>query len=53
MGNAVVHFEVGGRDVTKTKAFYSELFGWTISIDEHAYGMVDTGTDVGIRGGVM
>jgi predicted enzyme related to lactoylglutathione lyase len=29
MGRPVVHFEIGCRDKDKTKAFYSELFGWS------------------------
>ena len=53
MGNAVVHFEIGGRDVTKSRDFYAELFGWTIPIDANGYGLVETGTDEGIKGGLM
>ena len=53
MGNAVVHFEIGGRDLTKTRDFYTELFGWTIPIDENGYGLVDTGSKEGIGGGLM
>lgn len=54
MGNPVVHFEIGGKDLTTTRDFYSELFGWDISVDKTSgYGSVDTGSDVGIRGGVM
>jgi uncharacterized protein len=30
----VVHFEIGGRDIEKTKAFYGPLFGWELT----AYG---------------
>lgn len=53
MGNPVVHFEVGGRDVERTRAFYSELFGWDIKMDPTGYGVVDTGSEVGIGGGIM
>jgi len=28
VGNPVVHFEIGGVSVERTRAFYSELFGW-------------------------
>ena len=30
MGNPVVHFEIGGRDAVRTRAFYSELFDWDV-----------------------
>lgn len=54
MGDPVVHFEIGGKDLTKTRDFYSELFGWEISLDEATgYGSVETGSDTGIRGGMM
>ena len=53
MGAPVVHFEIGGRDIHKTKEFYSELFDWDVKIDSIGYGMVDTGSDAGIRGGMM
>jgi predicted enzyme related to lactoylglutathione lyase len=29
MGQAVVHFEVVGKDIDKLKSFYSELAGWS------------------------
>jgi predicted enzyme related to lactoylglutathione lyase len=59
MGQAVVHFEVVGKDGDKLQKYYSELFGWNINSDnEMNYGMVD-GKDnktadgnVGIGGGV-
>ena len=53
MGNPVVHFEIGGREIAKSRGFYSELFGWNIQVDENGYGMIDTDSDVGIRGGLM
>jgi predicted enzyme related to lactoylglutathione lyase len=53
MSNPVVHFEIGGRDIAKSKEFYTELFGWTIEVDDNGYGMVNTGSDVGIQGGMM
>ena len=28
-GNPVVHFELGCKDLKKTTAFYTSLFGWT------------------------
>jgi predicted enzyme related to lactoylglutathione lyase len=30
MGKPVIHFEIGCRDIAKTKAFYADLFGWQI-----------------------
>jgi predicted enzyme related to lactoylglutathione lyase len=49
MGNPVVHFEIGCRDLAKSGDFYRKLFGWTMQ----AYGpaqMIDTGASEGIRG---
>lgn len=53
MANPVVHFEVGGLDVERMRAFYSELFGWDITMDPTGYGIVDTGSQVGIGSGIM
>lgn len=53
MGNPVVHFEIMGGDGEGLKSFYSELFGWKIdSSNPMNYGMVETGGDGGINGGV-
>jgi hypothetical protein len=42
MGQAVVHFEVIGKDGEKLQKYYSELFGWNINADNPMnYGMVD------------
>ena len=49
MGQPVVHFEVGCRDIPKAEAFYSRLFGWTINAAGPA-AMIDTGSDTGIDG---
>lgn len=49
MGQPVVHFEIGCRDIGKTAAFFSQLFGW----DMQAMGpatMVNTGSTTGIQG---
>jgi uncharacterized protein len=49
MGQPVVHFEIGCRDVEKTQAFYTRLFDWKTE----PYGparMVSTGSDAGIQG---
>jgi predicted enzyme related to lactoylglutathione lyase len=57
MGNAVVHFEVMGKDAEKLHGFYSQLFGWEINADNPMnYGLVsregNTDGDVGIGGGI-
>ena len=53
MGKPVVHFEILGQDRVKTQGFYSSLFGWKISDDNpHEYGMVETGGEGGINGGI-
>ena len=59
MGQAVVHFEVVGKDGEKLRKYYSELFGWNIDADNPMnYGMVardDNKTadgNFGIGGGV-
>jgi predicted enzyme related to lactoylglutathione lyase len=41
MGQAVVHFEVIGKDAKKLQSYYSELFGWEIDADnEFGYGSI-------------
>src|SRR5256714_13768451 len=53
MGNPVVHFEIMGGDGEKLKSFYADLFGWKIdSNNPMNYGMVETGGDGGVNGGV-
>lgn len=52
MANAVVHFEVVGRDMQKLKGFYGDLFGWkTQEIPEMGYAIVEKEGD-GIAGGI-
>jgi uncharacterized protein len=59
MGQAVVHFEVVGKDGEKLQRYYAALFGWNVEADNPMhYGMVDakdnktvTG-DTGIGGGI-
>ena len=34
MGQPVVHFEIGGRDADKLRAFYGELFDWKMTVRE-------------------
>jgi predicted enzyme related to lactoylglutathione lyase len=50
MGQPVVHFEIGCRDKDKTKAFFSELFGWSMSDMGPVAAMIDTGAGSGIQG---
>ena len=56
MGNAVVHFEIGGPDDAPLVTFYGELFGWTVGGGDAgappSYGMADTGAGSGIQGGL-
>jgi uncharacterized protein len=58
MGQAVVHFEIIGKDGAKLQSYYSDLFGWEISADNPMnYGLVqrdgNTNADgAGIGGGV-
>ena len=59
MGQAVVHFEVVGKDGDKLRKYYTDLFGWNINADNDLnYGMVDGKDnktkigDTGIGGGV-
>ena len=53
MGNPVVHFEIGGVDAERSRTFYSSLFGWSVRTDHRGYGLVATGSDDGIAGGIM
>jgi uncharacterized protein len=58
MGQAVVHFEITGKDGKKLQEYYGELFDWDIDADnEFGYGIVDrernTNSDgIGIGGGI-
>jgi uncharacterized protein len=59
MGQAVVHFEVVGKDGENLQRYYGELFGWNVNADNPMqYGMVDAkdnktqSGDTGIGGGV-
>jgi predicted enzyme related to lactoylglutathione lyase len=58
MGQAVVHFEVIGKDGGKLQSYYSELFGWEMDTNNPMnYGLVQregnvSATGMGIGGGV-
>jgi uncharacterized protein len=49
MGQPVVHFEIGCRDIARTSSFYSDLFGWDIAQAGPA-GMINTNSGAGITG---
>lgn len=54
MPNPIVHFEIVGSDSAKAQQFYTELFDWTIDSDNSmGYGVVNTGSDRGIGGGIL
>lgn len=53
MGAPVVWFEIAGRDLDTLQQFYASLFEWRIDADTDGYGMVTTGGDKGIPGGVF
>ena len=53
MPNPIVHFEIMGNDATGLQGFYRDLFDWKITTDnEWQYGMVETGGEGGINGGI-
>jgi uncharacterized protein len=53
MGNAVVHFEIGGPDDAPLVAFYNELFGWNLQpFGGGGYTLIDTNGGGGINGGI-
>ena len=49
MGQPVVHFEIGCRDLAKTSDFFSRLFDWQMQTMGPA-AMVNTGGAGGIQG---
>ena len=54
MAHPVVHFEIAGKDGKKLQEFYGRLFDWKIEVDPALdYGMVDTGGEGGINGGIF
>jgi predicted enzyme related to lactoylglutathione lyase len=53
MGRPVVHWEIAGANAEKLSAFYSEMFGWKVDANNPMkYGMVETGGEGGINGGI-
>jgi len=52
MGAPVAYFEIISRDPARSRAFYTDLFGWkTVDIGDPTYLMVDTGAGDGAIGG--
>jgi uncharacterized protein len=50
MGQAVIHFEVAGKNAEKLQSFYSDLFDWDIDADnEMNYGIVGPGGQGGYK----
>jgi len=49
MGQPVVHFEIGCKDIAKTQHFFAQLFDWKIEQRGPA-AMIATGSDAGIQG---
>ena len=53
MGNAVVHFEIGGPDDAPLVAYYGALFGWDLqTISGGSYTLIDTRGGGGVNGGI-
>jgi len=53
MGNAVVHFEIGGPDDKPLVDFYGQLFGWDLrQLEGGGYTLIDTRGGGGINGGI-
>ena len=57
MPNPVVHFEVQSVDADKSKAFFKDVFGWSVNNVPMPggvnYGLVDTeSAGIGINGGI-
>ena len=53
MPNPVVHFEIRSSGSEELQRFYGDLFEWNIDASNPMnYGLVDTGEDRGINGGI-
>lgn len=51
MPNPVTHFEVLGRDAEALRAFYADVFGWTVGSPAGGYSMMTPDEQAGISGG--
>ncbi len=53
MPNPVVHFEIQSTEPGKSQDFFRDVFGWQVDVvPEMGYGLVNTGTESGINGGI-
>ena len=54
MGSPVVHWELMSKEPEKISGFYQKVFDWKIQHrPELNYRLVDTGSKVGINGGIV
>lgn len=51
MANPIVHWDLMVSDVARARAFYTRVFGWTLTDYGPGYALIDTGTPPG--GGLM
>lgn len=53
MGNPVSQFQIISTAPDQTASFYSALFGWKVDASNPmGYRKIDTGSDLGIQGGI-
>jgi hypothetical protein len=52
MGQPVVHWEITARDAGSLESFYREMFDWSVTDSPIRHRQIDTGTRVGIQGGI-
>ena len=53
MASPVVWFEIMGKDGSKLRQFYTDIFEWKFEVEPTMdYGMCNTGSQTGIQGGV-
>jgi uncharacterized protein len=52
MGQPVVHWEITARDAGSLESFYREMFDWSVKDTPIRHRHIDTGTHVGIQGGI-
>src|SRR5262245_48106852 len=55
MAHPVVHWEIAGKNGEKLQEFYARLFDLKITVHQEIgnYGMVETGGEGGINGGIF
>lgn len=52
MGQPVVHWEITARDPARLESFYNKLFDWSATDGSPIHRRIDTGSEVGIKGGI-